>query len=200
MSAKVGLVAALAMVVTVGGVYAQWSYAQNSVGTVTRDKVVGVTGVGTGSARGSIAVNVDGLSITVDDTDGDYYGDLVVSGKVVVNFTPAAAGVDNETKTQGIKMKAVISLPTPWTYDFGKGNGTETVFELSSSTELTTTGRQLTWEIPAETIDDYIALCDHKTEAGKSVVYLPEREDYDAFVAAINQKLQIAVTDVTDVQ
>ena len=71
---KISLLILLALTITVGGVYAAWSYAENTVSVVTDSKTtLGVTDAITSTAKGSIAITnmLPTLSINDNSTTAD---------------------------------------------------------------------------------------------------------------------------------
>ena len=108
---KLTVIIALMLVVTIGGVYATWNYAQGEVlavdeyldGTTTRitEKVID-------TAKGKIAVDDSNLSIEIDDSNNDKIAELVVSGYIQVTFTPSD-GADESVSVNGIPLQFTIS-------------------------------------------------------------------------------------------
>ncbi len=89
---KLGLLAAMAMVVTVGGVYATWNYAQTgNVAEVGTMATVVVPEAVVSTVKGSLEVSHNTLSIRIDDlgNDNDHVAELVFEGSLTVTFTPA---------------------------------------------------------------------------------------------------------------
>lgn len=71
---KISLLILLALTITVGGVYAAWSYAENKVSVVTDNKTaLGVTDAITSTSKGSIAITnlLPTLSINDNSTTSD---------------------------------------------------------------------------------------------------------------------------------
>lgn len=186
MKKKLGVIAALAICVTVGGVYAQWSYAEAPTGGMNGRKSIELAGVSTSTKTGVITVDTTKFSIEIDDSDGDYYGELVLEGTITVTFAPNT-GASDSVMTNGIPMQATLSLSesfVDFTYDFGSGAATP-VFNVSSDS-LTAEATKL-WEITADQIAGLFSLetqtvGDNKTV---SVVYLPTYQDYTDFNTAL---------------
>lgn len=113
---RLSAIIALALVITVGGVFAAWHYNRGEVSLeITRTAVM--ASVQSDTAKGSIVVdhtanNNQGNTIKflVDDVDTiDWKAALVPSGSVYVKFTPAA-NADSNVQTNGIKMKATVTV------------------------------------------------------------------------------------------
>ena len=87
---KLSLLMALLMFITVGGVYATWSY---SIGGLTeRHHYIGkiqMTDAISDGAKGAITVDYSTLSITIDDSDDDHRPELVITGAIVITYAPA---------------------------------------------------------------------------------------------------------------
>ncbi len=65
---KISLLILLALTITVGGVYAAWSYAENTVSVVTDTKTaLGVTDAITSTAKGSIAISNMLPTLSIND-------------------------------------------------------------------------------------------------------------------------------------
>ena len=63
---KLGLMLGLAACVTVGGVYATWSYSGNDVVDETKDINIGITGATTTGAEGIYEIDVSNIKLVID--------------------------------------------------------------------------------------------------------------------------------------
>ena len=113
---KLSVIIALALVITIGGVYAAWHYNRGEVSLeITRSATM--ASIQSDTAKGSVAIDKDGngesrntLKFLVDDLDTiDWKAELVPSGSVFVKFTPAA-NADQTVKDNGIKMMATVTV------------------------------------------------------------------------------------------
>ncbi len=68
---KLGIVAALALVTTVGGVYATWNYAGKNSSEVNHTSTIKITDATSSTKHGTIHVHGDTLSLSIDDV-GNY--------------------------------------------------------------------------------------------------------------------------------
>lgn len=166
---KLSLLIALVLLVTIGGVYATWNYAQGEVETKQAFVLPTMSEVDTGSDKGTISIDTSGVTIKVDDSDTDSVAHkpvLVVTGSdIVITFTPAT-GADDDIRTNGIKMQAVITCTTPWTYDekqiitvdTSKSTitATEKGFELRISAAQLAEMLQMNEELRLPTYDDFM--------------------------------------------
>ena len=109
---RLSLIIALALLVTIGGVFAVWHYDRGEV-SLEISRSATMAAIQSDTSKGVIAI-VDGepnnLKFLVDDTDPkDYIAALVPSGSITIKFSPAA-NADQVVKTNGIKMKATVTL------------------------------------------------------------------------------------------
>ena len=172
MKGKIALAAALATVVTVGGVYATWSFAGGTATEATTEASIGMTGVNATIEKGTLSVMIkmaDGLTMAVDDSNNDWLPELKKEGKVVVTFTPADLADSETIKEEGIDVQfkityAAVAAGGPATLQDWKYEGTQ-IFQLSGDEDNTVTeyihlekgnatknGNVFTWEIPASAI------------------------------------------------
>ena len=113
---KIGLLITLALVVTIGGVFAAWHYSRGAV-TLEFSRSATMASIQSDTSKGSISIDQTGnsgagntLKFLVDDTgEMDWKADLVPSGSVWVKFTPAQ-NADATVIASGIRMKATITL------------------------------------------------------------------------------------------
>ena len=107
---------ALALVVTIGGVFAAWHYNRGQV-SLEISRSATMASIQSDSSKGTIAIdqtanNNQGntLKFLVDDVDTiDWKAALVPSGSVYVKFTPAA-NADASVQANGIAMKATVTI------------------------------------------------------------------------------------------
>ena len=107
---KLSTLIAIALIVTIGGVYAAWNYAQGTTASVEITREVQMAQVITSGNKGTITATPSNVAFIVDDA-GDYQAKLDASGKFVVTFTHNP-GADQTTINDGIVMQAVITLKT----------------------------------------------------------------------------------------
>lgn len=116
---KLSLLMALILLVTVGGVYATWNYAQDPAETAQGFALPKMETVVTSGDKGSIVVDTSNFSIKIDDDANDnavHKATLVMSGYISIKFTEAV-GADEDVKTNGIKLTATVSCTENWQYD-----------------------------------------------------------------------------------
>ena len=183
---KLSLLVAFALIITIGGVYAAWSYAQGDVETAQGFVLPKMETVTTTGSKGQISVDTSGLTMKVDDTDdGNAHNTKLVmndGGKIVITFTPAE-GADSTVVTSGIKMQAVITCTENWEY-----NGTPMFTIDTTKNTFTTTGTALTWEITADQIAEAVSL---------SEIELDTYAEFLSYQTVLNQgNIKITVTEV----
>ncbi|MBE7077710.1 MAG: hypothetical protein E7377_03275 [Clostridiales bacterium] len=151
---KLGIAAALALVTTVGGVYAAWNYAEGTMGKITSTgKKVEITVADTNTPSGSIkfhnslALWIDdegtGKADVVDYTPGwdDYYAPggegAANAGELVIEFVPAA-GATEVTLQYTLYIKADTNKYTDW-IDGDPGNTQEVkIFNVADDANVLT--------------------------------------------------------------
>ena len=107
---KLSTLIALALIVTIGGVYAAWSYAQGTTASSEITREINMAQVNTDSNKGTISVTPNNFAFLVDDIDAvDYVAALTATGELAITFTPAT-GADATLATNGISMVATITV------------------------------------------------------------------------------------------
>ena len=116
MKGKLTFVALLSTIVTVGGVYATWTFAENSSTSASTTVNVAMTGVSSETEKGTLNVMVmgeNGFTLAVDDANNDHYAEIKKTGNVTVTFKPSASA-SADVKTNGVDVQCVISY-APYT-------------------------------------------------------------------------------------
>ncbi len=105
---KLSLLMALAMLITVGGVYATWTYSEGVMSTKVHEHFnISLVGATSTNAKGTLTVDPSGLSIVIDN-DGNYAPEMTVSGSVKVYFKPAD-NVSDDVNEGKINLKFQLS-------------------------------------------------------------------------------------------
>ena len=161
---KLSLLIALALIVTIGGVYAAWSYSHGTAASVEITREINMAQVNTDSNKGSISVTPHDVAFLVDD-GGSYRTELKGTGSFAIAFTPNP-GAEDVIATSGIKMKAEVKVKS------GSGlkyqvSDTEYVVPITANTEnnaniidLTPSGASKAATLTVEQILDAVKLCD----------------------------------------
>lgn len=202
MKAKnIGLLATLALVTTVGGVYAAFTYNQGVAtgdSVTTLDGQVSIAEAVTNGNKGTLKAALSDANIKFDQhEDGGNKAKLTVSGNLVVEFT-AAEYAEPDVKATGINnISVTIACNTQHKTKYGETPGTDVyLFTLwgdavaskvqeAGGTHVTKAGFK--WTIP---LKDMIALngnADHTLET---------HTEYKAFEGIIKEaKFTITVAE-----
>ncbi len=171
---KLSLLIALALILSIGGVYATWNYAQGDAvdvsayldrRTMITDAVVDAT------PKGTIAVDTSNFSLTIDDDNNDHVAELIKDGWIDITFTPSA-GADAGVAANGIALQYVLSC-TGGSFEY---NGNH-IFTYSSDPVILN-DRNATKSVRIEAGDIDIAL--------NGSISLPTVADYEAFKRALH--------------
>lgn len=186
---KLGLIILMALVLTVGGVYATFDYAHADVKSTTATLNKGIAGTGdTQIAKGTIAIDVEGFILKIDDTTSTLTTGLETQGHVKVTFTPAK-GADGSVATGGVNLKLEISF-TNNTYRL---NGVDyEVFKTTTPDYNATTGVVLgTGTKNGDKFEYTVDLGQYLTV---SEIPLPTLADYNAFKTFFENPANAVVT------
>ncbi len=182
---KFGLTIAMATILTIGGVYATFNYAQDTVTEATETLSTGIEAAVVDTPKGTIKIKSD-FALTVDDKgliDGGtstYVTGLTTTGSFVVNFTPAT-GADSDVRDNGIILEMTIALTGSNSYD---GGSIFTTSGLSSEGKVTlNSGSKINGDYTVNLLD-YLSLSEHT---------LDTKDKYDAYADAL-AKLTITIT------
>lgn len=190
---KLGFVIIMALVLTVGGVYATFNYAQNDVDPVNATLTKTIAGTDTTKAKGTITIDVETFQLKIDDTTQTLKTGLTTQGSVKVTFTPAK-GVDASVADEGVDLKLEIAFAnntyrqngidydvfkTTAAYDMGIALGKGTKNSVTGEFEYTVA------------LGNYLAV---------NEISLPTVADYNAFETwftnSENAKITITVSEV----
>lgn len=122
---RLAAIMAGALLTTVGGVYAQFTYAQGNVEQAEISMQKNLATAATNTEKGTINVTGDFL-VSIDDTDNDLITETTISGDLTISFTPAQ-GADAEVRDNGIPLKMTIVIGGTNEY------ADQALFELTSA-------------------------------------------------------------------
>lgn len=179
---RIGIVIILAIVLTIGGVYATFSYAQGDAAQQTASISTNIAGKVVETEKGNIILT-NTFAITVDDTTNSLKTSSTTSGDTKVSFNPAT-GADADVQENGIKLKLTITISGTNAY-----NGTA-IFVLKSAYTAggvaLNGGNKVKDEITVN-LADYIEV---------SEISLPTAAEYDAYKEAFDTiKITITVSE-----
>lgn len=173
---RLGAIIAIALVLTIGGVYATFNYAQGGAVSLENETISKeLEGMTTTTAKGTITIKSNSFKITIDDLGGDLHTKGKFEGKTTINFTPAPLA-DADVRANGIKLKLTITV-TGNEYVDG-----ETTYKLFNISEEALNG--VTLNGGAKINDDFeINFADYITV---TEIYLSTPEKYTAYSEAFN--------------
>ncbi len=181
---KLSLFLALAMLLTVGGVYAVWTYTQSTdVMDITTSSVIDMTAATSIGTYGQYDFD-NKLVMTVDPKEGTTHTtSLILEGTITITFTPNTFA-PTEVKENGITSYFSHDLAVaPWQYD-GKDiitldNDAHTIGTVNSNEERKWTKNAdgtFTYVIQAEDLAEHMILTEF---------VLDTKTEYDAYDDAL---------------
>lgn len=183
---KLGLLIGLAICVTVGGVYATWTYTQNTdVADETVNMTMNLTDVAYSGSYGTYKVDISTLTLKIDPKPGTTHTtSLVAEGAIVLKFTPNSVAPE-EIKENGVESTFKFGLSNPsWKYE---GQDIVTLKHTEAET--------FTWGTPGE--DGVFSYTIAASEIGNHIelteFVLDTKAKYDAYNTALGQG-QITIT------
>ena len=191
---KLSLLIALCMLLTIGGVYATWTYTQT---TDVADESVGaamnLTGVAYAGSYGTYEINKDTLALTIDPKPGtSHTTSLQVAGEIVVTFTPSLVAPSN-IKEGGVPTTFSFELSNnSWTFDDGHGEGSKNIIALNHTGEhnvvwVPQSNGTFTFTLSAADIAEHLSLTEFE---------LDTKTLYDEYTVALRGgQIVFAVTD-----
>ncbi len=184
---KLSVLIALALIVTISGVYAAWNYAQGATASVEITREINMAQVNTDSNKGSISATPSDVAFLVDD-GGEYHTKLKGTGKFDITFSPST-GADADTIANGIKMIATITVrsTTDSKYE-GLTPITAKTENNANVIDITPNGPSKTATLTVAEILDAVELCD---------VVLDTKLENDAFHTVLNDyTIVITISEV----
>lgn len=122
---KLSLLVALALLITVGGVYATWTYTQTTdVADESVNIPLNLTSVVHSDGYGAYVIDQSTLALKVEPKPGTTHTTaLTISGELVVTFTPSTFA-PVEVKENGVPSTFAFSLSNnSWKFDDGHDDG-----------------------------------------------------------------------------
>ena len=116
---KLSLLIALCMLLTISGVYATWTYTQNTdVADETVHLSLNLTSPAYSGSYGTYEINADGMSLTIDPKAGTTHTTaLYATGNIVIKFTPNSVA-PSTVKENAIPSTYKLTLAnTSWQYE-----------------------------------------------------------------------------------
>lgn len=197
---KLSMIIALILCVTVGGVYATWSFAAtNDVVDASKEITITMTDAVNAGSYGTYTIDVSSVAIVIDqESQTSHKAVLKVddASQIVVTFE-AADNAPVAVKANGVASKYTLSTSKTFTYNTDaegnyKADGTpKTVFTLNDCTDKNITWTNegngvFTFTLDADDIRSMITLNDFTLDI---------LSEYQAFKTAISGNFIFAVTD-----
>lgn len=184
---KFTMLIALILCVTIGGVYATWTYQGGDVQQLHQHFNVYMGAVDNDEAKGVLKTVINALSIKLDDANNDYNAEAVVTGYLEFVFSPKTHASD-DVRENGVDLTFTVEQTDPaiqyegsnvfkitnGTAELGKGVliTTENATTLSPHNtdlsehigsfyyiiEATTLNAMISTDISLPTYEDYIAM------------------------------------------
>lgn len=104
---KFNLLLLLALLVTIGGVYASWSFLQDDVASVTQKVGVRMGAITTKGEKGSIKIVENTLNLTVEN-DGTGHTVLQIEGYLKIKWVPSV-NADADSVAAGAKIQIEVT-------------------------------------------------------------------------------------------
>ena len=188
---KLSLLIALCMLLTVGGVYATWTYTQNTdVADEAVNMSLNLTDVAYSGSYGAYRIDKSTLSMTIDPKAGSTHTtSLVITGEIKIYFTPATYA-PADVKDNGVASTVTLALTNQnWTYN--DGTGAKNIVTLSGNSHAITWVDQgdgtFVYTIDAAELASHIELTEFE---------LDTKAKYDSFNTALgNGQITISVSD-----
>ena len=200
---KLSLLMALAMIITIGGVYATWTYNEGAMYVEVHEHfTISMAGVAAENAKGVVTIDTSGLSIVIDD-DGGYVPRMDMSGSVKIYFAPAS-GAGEDAKAGKINLMYKLSASRGGTKMENVADTIEYQFGTDPAIKMFTTYDQadhevtipdaprwveekqaFCYEIPASEFVDLIVL---NTAGFTGENALDSYDKFEAFEKAINSQ------------
>lgn len=186
---RLGIIVFMALVLTVGGVYATFNYAQDDATPKSQTLTPDIEDAALSNAKGTIEITKNDFVLKVDDIDGNLTTKYTATYTTTpahskVKFTPAQ-GADADVAANGIKLKLVIEFEAATGYT-NAYNGTPIFTHKADYTAggvVLNDGNKVIGETTFN-LADYIDV---------SVISLPTYTEYQAY-REIFEKITIKIT------
>ena len=187
---KLSLLIAMILCVTIGGVYATWTYSQGTAATrdAYLDDVTKITDKTVANAKGVISVDKTGLTITIDDANDDKVAECTIDGELVIKFKPNN-GADDDVFENGVTLQYKLSVENTWKYNEVLIFNVDTNNVVLGAPTKTGSGQnvEFTWTISADELNSKIAFYTNDAGTGADgTLRLPTVTAYEAFKKALH--------------
>lgn len=188
---KFTMLVALILCVTIGGVYATWTYQGGEVQPLHQHFTVYMGAVDNDEAKGVLKTVTNALNIRLDDADNNYLAEAVLAGYLEFVFTPKSNASD-DVRENGVELTFTLEQTNPALQFEGKdvftitngagdlGKGTLITAGNTTSahgTDLSAHVGSFYYCVEASVFQDMI----------KTDISLPTYEDYLAMTKILNE-------------
>ncbi len=193
---KLSLLIAMILCVTIGGVYATWTYTQNTdVADEAIHTTVNLTDVAYSGSYGTYKVDTSTLKLKVDPKENTQHTTaLYIEGKIVITFTPNSVAPEN-VKNNAVPSTFQFSLTNNhWTFD---DDTTSTGDEKPIITLRHTDKEDIKWSSTNEGVFEFVITAEElENHITLTEFVLDTKLKYDAFNTALgNGQITITVSD-----
>ena len=190
---KLGLLFAMILCVTIGGVYATWTYTQNTdLADETLNMTMNLTDVAYSGSYGTYKINTESLKMKIDPKeDTTHITALYIEGDIIITFTPTSVAPQS-VKDNGVASTYKFGLSNAnWTYDDGTGATKLITLAHDEAESITPWEKQadgtFTFNLSASELSQHISLAEFN---------LDTKIKYDAFNAVLaTGQITITVSD-----
>ena len=187
---KLSLLIALCMLLTIGGVYATWTYTQNTdVADEAVNMNMNLTDVAYSGSYGTYKVDTSSLKLAIDPKAGTTHTTaLYIEGNIVITFTPNSVA-PVEIKENGLDTTYTLSLSNPnWQYN------SQNIVTLNHAE-----AHDIEWVKQADGTFTYtISAADLAGHISLAEIVLDTKTAYDAYNAVLGKgAIVISVSDGT---
>lgn len=201
---KLNALIALIVLVTIGGVYATWTYAgTNDIIDGTKEILVTLEDATTSGANGTYSISSN-VELIIDQESASSHKAVLIfndNAEVTITFTPSI-NAPKEIKENGVASKYKFGTTTAMTYsvdqdgNYDKTNGeAKDIFLFANSTE-----KDFTWTKNTKADGTFyftytFDLAALKTEISINEFNLDTKTEYDAFKGCLTGNIMLTVTD-----
>ncbi len=196
---KLSLLIAMILFVTIGGVYATWTYTQNTdVADETVNMTMNLTDVAYSGSYGTYKIDTSDVKMTIDPKPGTtHITALTIKGDIVITFTPNSVA-PQEVKENGVESTFQFGLTNAsWTF-----NDEEDATNAESAKPIVTLthaeAESIDWGTPASNgvFTFVISAEDLAGHISLTEFNLDTKAKYDLFNSALGQgQITISVSD-----
>ena len=170
----------VALMVTIGGVYATWNYAQGNTASIDSTHAVDLSGESVDGEKGKFSITQNGVKMIIDQaTDGSYNAILKLDGSFDVTFTPNPGADVDLTEVDAYYVVEVTTT---------QYNSVDILTSTKQGTQ-TSIGKVGSTPVSINTSDLGLVL---------GSINLPDKDAYDAFETALTgTKVRVIIYEGT---